>query len=310
MDINQLKYFISVAQTLNFSEAARRNGLTQPSISHHIGELEKQLEAQLFVRDKRSVTLTDAGRAFLPNALEIVELAQKSALQLKEMESGKSGHISIAALTTASVILSRCLAAFSAAYPDITVDINFTSGRTQALIMNEARYDVHFAMSEMVPAGESFAVLPAGEDRLCLALPAGHPLCGEFAENGVNLSLLRDQRFIACSQNDGPALYRQIMEVCAARGYAPNITCQYDRAEAVLLSVGAGLGVSIVPEVLSHVFYADNVVCFPIPGDDTLRSYVVAWHKPITSPAVRRFAEIAAGLFPAGERSPGETVKK
>ena len=45
MDINQLRYFISVAQTLNFSEAARRNGLTQPSISHHIGELEKQLES-------------------------------------------------------------------------------------------------------------------------------------------------------------------------------------------------------------------------------------------------------------------------
>ena len=136
-------------------------------------ELEKQLEVQLFIRDKRSVTLTDAGKAFLPDAVEIVELAQKSALQLKKMDSGKSGHINIAALTTSSIILSRCLTAFSAAYPDITVDINFTSGRTQALIMNEAKYDVHFAMAEMVPAGETFEVLPAGTDRLCLALPKG-----------------------------------------------------------------------------------------------------------------------------------------
>lgn len=300
MDINQLKYFISVAQTLNFSEAARRNGLTQPSISHHIGELEKQLQVQLFIRDKRSVTLTDAGRAFLPNAVEIVELAQKSALQLKKMDSGKSGHINIAALTTSSIILSRCLTAFSSAYPDVTVDINFTSGRTQALIMNEAKYDVHFAMAEMVPAGETFAVLPAGTDRLCLALPKGHHLCAEFAETGVDFSRLTNERFIACSQNDGPALYRQIMEVCAARGYTPNITCQYDRAEAVLLSVGTGLGISVIPEVLSHVFYSENAEFFPIDGDDTLRSYVIAWRRPITNPAVRRFTDMAAELFPLG----------
>ena len=66
MDMNQLNYFISVAQTLNFTEAAKRNGITQPSISHHINELEKQLGARLFLRDRRSVTLTDAGREFLP----------------------------------------------------------------------------------------------------------------------------------------------------------------------------------------------------------------------------------------------------
>ena len=178
------------------------------------------------------------------------------------------------------------------------MDINFTSGRTQALIMNEAKYDVHFAMAEMVPAGETFEVLPAGTDRLCLALPKGHPLCAEFAETGVDFSRLTNERFIACSQNDGPALYRQIMEVCAARGYTPNITCQYDRAEAVLLSVGTGLGISVIPEVLSHVFYSENAEFFPIEGDDTLRSYVIAWRRPITNPAVQLFTDMAAELFP------------
>ena len=79
MDINQLKYFISVAQTLNFSEAARRNGLSQPAISHHIGELEKQLGCQLFVRSRRSVTMTDQGREFLPYAADMVETAEKAA---------------------------------------------------------------------------------------------------------------------------------------------------------------------------------------------------------------------------------------
>lgn len=298
MDINQLKYFISVAQTLNFSEAARRNGLTQPSISHHINELEKQLGCKLFIRDKRSVTLTDSGKVFLPSAIEIVELSQKAALKLSRLESGSGGHISIAALTTSSVILSKCLTAFSAKHPDITVDINFTSGRSQTLIMNEEKYDIHFAVEEMVPVGETFQYIHAHTDRLCLALPQNHPMAG--AEK-ADFSRLRGERFIACSQNDGPALYNQIMDVCQARNYVPNIVCQYDRAEAVLLSVGAGLGISIIPESISHVFYSGNVAFLPIEGDDIYRNYVIAWRKNIKNPTVSLFMDIASSLFPGSQ---------
>jgi len=298
MDINQLKYFISVAQTLNFSEAARRNGLTQPSISHHIGELEKQLGVCLFIRDKRSVVLTDAGRTFLPNAVEIVELTQKSILQLGKMDAGQQGTLTIAALTTCSSVLSRCLTAFAAAYPDVTVDIHYTSGRTQSLIMNEDRYDVHFAAVEMVPTGSTFSYIALGTDRLCVALAGNHPLCRVFDEKGVDFPLLAGERFIACSQNDGPALYRNIMDVCAARGYAPNITCQHDRAEAILLSVGAGLGISVIPETLQEVSYAENVRLYPIAGDDALRHYVMAWRRAITNPAVELFVRTASAIYP------------
>ena len=294
MDINQLKYFISVAQTLNFSEAARRNGLTQPSISHHINELEKQLDCRLFIRDKRSVALTDAGRSFLPRAIEIVDIAQKAAIELSTLEGGTGGHLSIAALTTSSAILSSCLASFSRQHPAVTVDINFTSGREQAVIMNEARYDLHFAVAEMVPAGETFSTIRAGTDRLCLAVPKSHPLASE----PVDFSKLKNERFVSVSQNDGHALYKQIMTVCANRGYTPRITCQYDRAEAVLLSVGAGLGISIIPEVLSRVFYSENVRFLPIEGDDVIRSYVIAWRRSVTNPAVSLFIESIRPMFP------------
>lgn len=295
MDINQLKYFISVAQTLNFSEAARRNGLTQPSISHHINELEKQLGCKLFIRDKRSVSLTDSGRTFLPHALEIVDISHKAAVQLSNMEHGLAGHLTIAALTTSSAILSRCLAAFSKKYPQVTVDIHFTSGRTQALIMSEDKYDVHFAMDDMVPVGETFTAIPAHTDRLCLAVPKDHPLA---AGGTADFSKLKGERFISVSQNDGPALYKQVMRVCRARGYTPHITCQYDRAEAVTLSVGAGLGISIIPEALSHMFYSDNVAFLPIEGDDVYRNYVIAWRRSITNPALALFTDIARGIFP------------
>lgn len=293
MDTNQLKNFITTAQTLNFSEAARRMGLAQSTMSHNINELEKQLGCQLFIRNRRSVSLTEAGKKLLPYAIEIVDLAEKATFNLREFEEGKGGHISIAALTTSSEALSQCLSAFSVKYPDITVDITFNSGRTQVVEMNESKYDFHFAVKEMVPVGESFKYICTHKDRLCMALPKNHPMAGK----PLDFSALANERFIAVSESDGPTLYNHIMNLCKARGYKPHITLQYDRAEAVLLSVGAGLGISIIPEALTKVFYSKNVSVTPIEGSDTFRQYVMAWHSDMTNPAGKLFLGIARSIF-------------
>ena len=293
MDITQLKYFIALAQTLNFSEAARRCGITQPSMSHNIGELEKQLGAPLFVRSKKSVSITEAGRELLPSALEMVDIAEKAAFRIHQMELGKTGSVAISALTTSSAVLSRCLAEFSRRYPDILTDITFTSGRSEVLAMNEDKYDFHFAVQEMVPAGESFDCLVSHVDHLCVAFPADHPL----ADEPLDFSRLAGERFIAVSESDGPALYNEIRRVCEARSFSPNIVCQYDRAEAVLLSVGAGTGIAIVPEAVGSVFYAQNVRLVRIPGDDAIRTYVIAWHKNMGNPAAKLFLEVIRELF-------------
>lgn len=287
MDINQLKYFISVAQTLNFSEAARRNGISQPAISHHIGELEKQLGCQLFLRSRRSVTVTEQGLEFLPYAMQIVETAEKAAFQLSQREQGVGGHVTIAALTTSSQALSRCLARFAERYPEISVDISFTSGRSQVLAMNEERFDFHFAVREMVPNGATFDSVVSNTDHLCVAFPASHPL----AHEPLDFAKLKEERFVAVSESDGPALYNEVMKACRMRGYTPNICYKFDRAEAVLLAVGAGMGISIIPEAISKVFYSENVVFHRIEGEDALRTYVVAWRRELLNPAARLFLE-------------------
>ena len=289
MDMNQLNYFISVAQTLNFTEAAKRNGITQPSISHHINELEKQLGARLFLRDRRSVTLTDAGREFLPYAMEIVETAQDAICRVKQTEDGSKGHISIAAVTTASETLSKCLSAFARQYPDILVDINFTTGRGQSITMNENKYDFYFAMKDMMPTGETFDYLISNVDQLCLTLPKGHPMAGQ----PIDFTKLKDERFISISEAEGPALYAQIKKVCEAMDYAPKITNRYDTAETVLLAVGAGLGISILPQAITKVFFSDNVEAIPILNADCAgRTYVVAWHRQSVNPTANLFLEV------------------
>ncbi len=296
MDTTQLKYFISVAQTLSFSEAARRCGVSQPTISHGINELEKQLEAVLFLRSRQGVIITEVGQELLPRAMEMVELEEKTVFQIRQAEKGIHGSISISALTTSCTALSKCLTVFAQKYPDIMIDINFTSGRSQVLAMNEQRYDFHFAVREMVPAGNNFESIVSHTDHLCVAFPANHPL----ADQPLDFSKLKNERFIDTSETDGPGLYEEIHRVCRAHDYQPNVVCKYDRAEAVLLSVGAGTGISIIPEALRWVFYSENVKFVPIPDPDSVRTYVVAWHKDLTNPSAKRFLEVVKDLFSAG----------
>jgi DNA-binding transcriptional LysR family regulator len=172
-------------------------------------------------------------------------------------------------------------------------DITFTSGRSQVIAMNEKKYDFHFAGQEMVPEGDSYDCIVSHTDHLCVAFPADHPLAGK----PLDFSKLKNERFIGVSETDGPTLYNQIMKVCAARDYVPNVVCQYDRAEAVLLSVGAGVGISIIPEALSRVFYSENIVFTRIPEADAIRTYVVAWHKNMTSPAAKLFLEVVREMY-------------
>lgn len=293
MDITQLRYFISVAQTLNFTEAARRSGVTQPLISHHIVELEKQLGGKLFLRDRHKVTLTDAGSRFLPTAMDLVDLADKAVFQFRQDQLGQTGHLSIMSLTTSSAVLSEALAAFAKRYPSITVDINVAPGRRQISAMNDNRYDFHFAALKMVPVGETYDWVVTHSDCLCVVFPASHPL----AREPLDFARLADERFISIAPSDGPALYDWMREVCRARSYTPNVVYQYDRIEAVVLSVGAGLGISILPEALSRVFYAENVVFRRIPGEDTARPYVAAWRKNATNPAAALFADTLRELY-------------
>lgn len=290
MDINQLKYFISVAQTLNFTEAARRNGITQPSISHHINELEKQLGVVLFFRDRRSVTMTDAGREFLPYAIEIVQKANDAVYRVKQSEDGSKGRIAIAAVTTASETLSNCLQAFTSQYPDILVDIVFTTGRGQTITMNENKYDFYFAVQDMVPTGSTFEYIVSNYDRLVLALPKSHP----FAKSDdIDFSTLQNEHFISISEAEGPALYSQIVRVCEHLKFKPNVINSYDSAETVLLAVGAGLGIAIVPEAITKVFYAKNVIIKHLDVPDALRTYVLAWHKQSLNPTAHLFLNVA-----------------
>ena len=280
MDLNQIRSFLAVTQTLNFTNAARQNGVPQSTISRQINDLERRLNVRLFYRTKRNVQLTEEGRTFLPYALEMIEAAKKGAFAVKQLHDGAEGRLSIATIDTAGDFLIRCLRAFGRSYPEIVVDISYVSCGDALLDEGRDLYDFHFMHEDMLPDNEVFDTMLTHTDQLCVV---------HHRERTVSPDSLPEEKYILVSENESPILYMQVMDFFRTSRFSADIRNESDSVRAVLLSVCADLGVTILPMSQTKVFRPDLLKCFPL---DIELSYAVAWKKSLLNPAAKLFLEV------------------
>ena len=164
MHLNQIKSFLTVSKMLNFTNAARQNGVPQSTISRQISDLEQQLGVRLFYRTKRDVRLTEEGRTFIPYAQEILDAARKGSYAVKQLHDGAKGRLSIATVSSSDSFLRECLKEFGQAYPDIIVDITYISGGEVLIDENDDPYDFHFLYTDMLPDSYEFDMLDIHTD--------------------------------------------------------------------------------------------------------------------------------------------------
>lgn len=296
MDLNQIRSFLAVTQTLNFTNAAKQNGVPQSTVSRQINDLETQLNVKLFYRTKRDVQLTAEGRTFLPFAIEMMEAAKKGAFAVKQLHEGAKGRLSIATIATSDVFLADCLRDFGKAYPDIVVDINYVSSGDALLDEGQDPYDFHFLYADMLPDSEEFDSLDTYTDQLCLVVPKGHPL----ASGEADLNQLKQEKFILVSENESPILYMQIMDFFRSRRFAPNVVNESDSVRAVLLCVSAGLGITILPASQPREVMPNALAVIPLDLDI---SYAVAWKKSLLNPAAKLFLDVVKEQITKTDRS-------
>jgi DNA-binding transcriptional LysR family regulator len=288
MNTEHLAYFISLSQTLNFSETARQLDVPQPTISRSILELEHQLNAQLFLRNKRSVTLTREGEAFLPFAEDALGILNRAEFALERIQQGASGMISIAALSTSASVVTRCVAAFSKRYPNIIVDIQYNTGSEQQKAISQKRFDFYFGVDHMIPEDQGFDTHFTHQDCLVLVVPEDHGLTTENFEP----YRLSSERLIALSEAENPSLYATIVDMFAREHVTPHVVQRYNKAESILLSVAAGLGVSILPKNLAETLHMKGIRLVELP-DSPVGTYRMAWHHESANPVARLFLDVA-----------------
>jgi DNA-binding transcriptional LysR family regulator len=244
VELRHLEYFVAVAEELSFTRASRRLHVVQSGVSSAIQGLERELGAALFDRDRHKVTLTEAGRALLPEARATLAAAQAAADVVAEATAGLRGTLSIGTMTsTGPVDLPTLLGRFHEQHPGVLVRLRLVPGGSAELAREVISGGLDLALLSLPgdpPAG--LAVRPLAHEPLVLICAAKHPLAGEEA---VPLEALADEAFI-----DFPLGWdtRAIVDrAFAAAGIDRQVSFEVaDYATAASLA-GHGLGVAFVP---------------------------------------------------------------
>ncbi|MBR6519319.1 MAG: LysR family transcriptional regulator, partial [Oscillospiraceae bacterium] len=228
MDIVQLKYFISVAESGSFSEAAEIMFSAQSTVSKQIASLEKELNVQLFDRSKRKVALTLYGEVFLTHAHKIIDNYNSMIKDIASI-STQDNNKAIIRATTAMLpynIIS-IVASFKkeCEWADIHVEEFESEDILKMLKDNEC--DLAFFRVGKFDE-DAYEKLPILTERFVSILPADHPLA---KESSISLAQLSDENFILCRQNTG--LHRNSVSACHTMGFSPNIIATSNHASNI-----------------------------------------------------------------------------
>ncbi len=242
MEMSQLRTFRAVAETLNFTRAAERLHLTQSAVSHQIKALEEELGEPLFIRAKRGVKLSQAGKA----SLEYVERILDDAEALRESVAGRErspvGRVRAAAATQAFVhLFAPLFESFMRAHPGIELSFRTTvsTEQTVADILNGAA-DVGFA--SLAVYSPALQVTKFFDDELMLIVGQEHRLAGK---KSVTIADIERERLILFER--GASIRRATDQFFDDIGVRPDLALESNDTYFIKLMVERGMGISLLP---------------------------------------------------------------
>jgi DNA-binding transcriptional LysR family regulator len=214
-ELRQLRYFIAVAERLNFTHAASELNIAQQGLSSSVRALEATLGVRLFERSTREVRLTAAGVALLPEARRTVAQAERAADVARRAARGEIGEVRIAYVPPSGLgLVRRVVAAFCAGYPEVRVSAReLWSGEIVAGVRDRS-LDVGFV--RFVPAGNGIRSEVVAEDELVVVVASDHPLAGEPE---VDLAELRCETLLVRPGSNG--FNAAILDACREAGFDP-----------------------------------------------------------------------------------------
>ena len=243
MDIHQLRYFLALANTLNYRKTAETIFIAQPALSRQIQQLEREVGALLFKRDKRNVALTPAGAYLQHEAGRLVDQLEQAFRRTAQIHRGEAGDIRIGHASSAmQSILPKLLISIREKTPDLRALLMETTNRFQMEALQNREIDVGFSPNIIAPPGVSSRVVYA--ENFVVILPENHPVS---AETFTDLSVFANDSFILPPLSEGIGYVESIQALCQQYGFLPHIAYESAYSGTVLRLVEAGMGISIEP---------------------------------------------------------------
>lgn len=288
LDIHQLNIFLTAAEALSFTRAAQKLHLTQPSVSQHIQSLERHFGTELFIRNGRSLELTDAGLALVPLAREAVALSIRTDEAMRSVNGDVVGHLMVGCSTTpGKYVLPQLLARFHQRYPQVRVTCQVSSQQIAMQLLMDG--GVHFALTSLVegvdPEMEMTRFLC---DKVILIAPNNHP----WAEVGhIAPEELQYATYILREESAGTfAAVRDTLAQVGISIHNFKTLLTLGNAEAIAMAVQEGLGVGFISEMVIDRLGPNRVARIEINGLEISRDIFLSRN-------LRRPATIAQNAF-------------
>jgi len=299
IELRLWRQFLAVAEELHFGRAAQRLNMTQPPLTQAIAQLESLLGLRLFDRTKRSVQLTAAGTALVPEARDLLARAQALPAYARASADGEAGRLRLAFVSTVGFeLLPGWVRAFREHYPKVQLELIEATGDVQLQALERGEIDAGFMLHSPGFAPPGLACRRISQDPLVVALPERHPLANKAA---LALADLLDQPLVIFPRRIVPSLYDAIFAMYHAAGQLPQVAQEAIQMQTIVNLVSAGLGVAWVPESVRQfqrpgVVYRSLPVSKPsmrgvrgasvsVPGCETS----LVWPGASANPALARF---------------------
>lgn len=287
MELRHLRYFVTVAEELNFRRAAERLHIEQPPLSRQIRQLEEELGVELFQRNKRGVALTKAGQAFLDEARLTLAQAERAVKAAQQTVKAQSLQLTIGfSICAFNRVLPEVIQLFRQTVPDAKITMTEMSTELQIQALLDESIDIGFLQPPIVQPEITTRTLL--REPLVVALAANHPLAHQ---ERLELRSLVNQPFIICPHHVKPDLYIQIMTLCQQAGFQPKIVQEASPPEVVLGFVESGMGISLVGAG-AEVRHKAGVVYRPLVDPVPILEIAVAWRTGKTSPVLNQFLQV------------------
>ena len=271
MEIRQLEYVVAVAEEKSISRAAERLHFSQPSLSQQIKKLETELGTILFDRLARGVVTTEAGERFVERARRILADLVDARRDAGDMRDAVRGTLHVGAIPTiAPFLMPRLVQLFTKRWPDVTIHIeeNVTVGLMDHVVNGE----LDLAITSSVEDDRAVRIDTIATEPLWVLLPQGSPLA---KKKSVSWDAFGRQRTLVL--HDDHCLSGQITRFCRRRGSRPTVVSRGAQLATIAEMVAAGLGVSVVPEMMRVQDRSKRRVYRPFTGTRPSRDLCVVW---------------------------------
>ena len=272
MEINQLRYLLTVAERGSFSKAALHCYISQSALSEQIQKLEDEVGTTLLNRSRRIIVPTEAGRIFISHAKQVMTELARARQEIMGLDDNNSGKVALGILPTiAPYLLPQILESFTVRCSEIEVNIHEDMTGHLLQLIEAGQADLGIMCSPIKESG--FEIEELFSEELVVALPTGHQLA---KKSSLQLKDLHSEQFIL--MQDGHCLGDQVLNFFHRHDFRPHISVRSGQLATIQSLIGVGLGISLIPRMATAC--TKERICYrPLESLRPRRTIAIIWRS-------------------------------